>query len=91
MAVHGRTGPEVSDHLGWTFHHANPNRTGTPRKVMTIIYVDADIRVIPPVNPAHFGVLANVIPGAKVGGLIDTPVNPVLWPPVAATYRRIHE
>ena len=22
---------------------------------MTIIYVDADIRVIPPVNPAHFG------------------------------------
>jgi ectoine hydroxylase-related dioxygenase (phytanoyl-CoA dioxygenase family) len=72
---------EVSYHFGWTFHHANPNRTGTPRKVMTIIYVDADIRVIPPVNPAHFGLLEHVIPGAKVGGLIDTPLNPVLWPP----------
>lgn len=72
---------EVSYHFGWTFHHANPNRSGTPRKVMTIIYVDADIRVIPPVNPAHFGLLEHVIPGAKVGGLIDTPLNPVLWPP----------
>jgi hypothetical protein len=76
---------EVSYHLGWTFHHANPNRTATPRKVMTVIYVDAAIRVIPPVNPAHFGVLENVIPGAQVGGLIDTPVNPVLWPPPAAS------
>ena len=76
---------EVSYHLGWTFHHANPNRTATPRKVMTIIYVDSEIRVIPPVNPAHFGVLENVIPGAKVGGLIDTPVNPVLWPTAAAS------
>jgi ectoine hydroxylase-related dioxygenase (phytanoyl-CoA dioxygenase family) len=76
---------DVSYHLGWTFHHANPNRTETPRKVMTIIYVDADIRVIPPVNPAHFGVLENVIPGAVVGGLIDTPVNPVLWPVATAS------
>jgi ectoine hydroxylase-related dioxygenase (phytanoyl-CoA dioxygenase family) len=72
---------EVSYHLGWTFHHANPNHTGTPRKVMTIIYVDAEIRVSPPVNRAHLAVLRDVIPGAKVGGPIDTPVNPVLWPP----------
>lgn len=72
---------EVSYHLGWTFHHANPNRTETARKVMTIIYVDADIRVTPPVNPAHYGVLENVITGAEVGGLIDTPLNPVLYPP----------
>ena len=75
---------EVSYHLGWTFHHANPNKTATPRKVMTIIYVDADIRVTPPVNPADFGVLENVIPGAVVGGLIDTPMNPVLFPPATA-------
>lgn len=75
---------DVSYHLGWTFHHANPNRTDIPRKVMTIIYVDAAIRVTPPVNPAHFGVLEHVIPGAEVGGLIDTPATPVLWPPAAA-------
>jgi hypothetical protein len=29
-------------------------------------------------------VLENVIPGAVVGGLIDTPVNPVLFPPATA-------
>jgi Phytanoyl-CoA dioxygenase (PhyH) len=75
---------EVSYHLGWTFHHANPNRTTTPRKVMTIIYVERDIRVTPPVNPAHFGLLEHVIPGAQVGGLLDTPANPVLWPPGAS-------
>jgi ectoine hydroxylase-related dioxygenase (phytanoyl-CoA dioxygenase family) len=74
---------EVSYHLGWTFHHANPNQADSPRKVMTIIYVDAEIRVTPPVNPAHFGLLEHVIPGAKVGELIDTPLNPVLWPPAA--------
>jgi len=76
---------EVSYHLGWTFHHANPNRTDAPRKVLTIIYVDADIRVTEPVNPAHHGVLETVIPGAQVGGVIDTPVNPVLWPSAAAS------
>jgi hypothetical protein len=52
---------------------------------MTIIYVDSEIRVIPPVNPAHFAALENVIPGAKVDGLIDTPVNLVLWRAGAAS------
>ena len=32
---------DISYHLGWVFHHAGPNRSQTPRRVMTIIYVDA--------------------------------------------------
>jgi len=71
---------EVSYHLGWTFHRANPNQTEAPRRVMTIIYVDARIRVTQPQNPAQWGVLENVIPGSAVGGEIDSPLNPVLYP-----------
>jgi len=70
---------EVSYHLGWTFHRARPNLSDQPRRVMTIIYVDADIRVTEPANPAHLGVLESILQGAQVGGLVDTPLNPVLY------------
>lgn len=71
---------EVSYHNGWTFHRANPNQTSEPRRVMTIIYVDAAIRVTEPQNPAHWGVLENVMPGAKVGGEVNSHLTPVLYP-----------
>lgn len=70
----------VSYHLGWTFHRASPNETDQPRRVMTIIYVDAAIRVTEPENPAHHGVLETVMPGARVGGLVESPLNPILYP-----------
>ena len=70
---------EVSYHLGWTFHRARPNQSNEPRRVMTIIYVDADNRVAEPTNPAHHDVLANIMPGAVVGGLVDSPMNPILY------------
>lgn len=38
----------VSFHSGWTFHRAAPNQTDTPRRVMTMIYVDADVNVTEP-------------------------------------------
>ncbi len=70
---------DVSYHLGWTFHRARPNLSTEPRRVMTIIYVDADITITEPRNPAHHGLLDSVLTGAKVGGRIETPMNPVLY------------
>jgi hypothetical protein len=70
---------EVSYHLGWTFHHAAPNRSGRPRRVMTVIYMDADITVSPPVNDNQRQDLRVWLPGAEVGSVPDTPLNPVLY------------
>lgn len=70
---------EVSYHLGWTFHHASPNDTNIPRRVMTIIYIDADMVIAEPVNRAQHADLATWFPGAKPGEVPDTPLNPVLY------------
>jgi ectoine hydroxylase-related dioxygenase (phytanoyl-CoA dioxygenase family) len=70
---------EVSYHLGWTFHRASPNRTSIPRRVMTIIYVDADITVAEPVNDSQRNDLAAWMPGTSVGETPRSARNPVLW------------
>lgn len=70
---------DVSYHLGWTFHRAGPNRSSTPRRVMTIIYIDADIRVTEPVNDPQRTDLATWMPGAVIGQPPDTPLTPVLY------------
>jgi ectoine hydroxylase-related dioxygenase (phytanoyl-CoA dioxygenase family) len=54
---------DVSFHKGWTFHRAGPNRTETPRRAMTVIYLDADIRVATPTNRHQAGDLAGWMPG----------------------------
>jgi len=41
---------EVSYHLGWTFHRAGANTSTGPRRVMTIIYMDENIRAASPKN-----------------------------------------
>jgi ectoine hydroxylase-related dioxygenase (phytanoyl-CoA dioxygenase family) len=70
---------EVSYHLGWTFHRADPNYSPIPRRVMTIIYMDADVKVSRPVNDNQRADLARWLPGADIGGIPDTPLNPVLY------------
>jgi ectoine hydroxylase-related dioxygenase (phytanoyl-CoA dioxygenase family) len=70
---------EVSFHAGWTFHRAGPNRTSTPREVMTVIYMDQDMRLAAPRNANQQADWDGWCPGAKIGELIDTPLNPVLW------------
>jgi ectoine hydroxylase-related dioxygenase (phytanoyl-CoA dioxygenase family) len=70
---------EVSFHLGWTFHRAGPNRTDRPRSVMTIIYMDRDMRLAEPANRNQQIDRAAWCPGAEVGEVIDTPKNPVAW------------
>ncbi len=69
---------EASFHLGWTFHRAGGNTTSTPRRVMTVIYIDADVVISQPVNDHQQADLAAWFPGAGPGQVPDTPLNPVL-------------
>lgn len=70
---------DVSYHLGWTFHRAAPNRSTHPRKVMTIVYADAEIRATTPLTREHRDSYAVSFPGVESGGLLDTPLNPIIW------------
>ena len=74
---------EVSFHLGWTFHRAGPNRSQAPRSVMTVIYMDRDMRLKAPENHMQQQDWEKWCPGAHVDEVIDTPKNPVLFEPVA--------
>lgn len=69
---------EVSFHLGWTFHRAGPNRSATPRSVMTVIYMDSAMRLKAPDNHMQQADWGRWCPGAAVDEVIDTPKNPVL-------------
>jgi ectoine hydroxylase-related dioxygenase (phytanoyl-CoA dioxygenase family) len=71
---------DASFHAGWLFHRAGPNTTGSPRRVMTIIYMDAAMRLKAPENANQELDRDTWCPGARVGEVIDTPLNPVLYP-----------
>ncbi len=86
MARHGfafDSGPfelgEISFHLGWTFHKAGANVSQNPRAVMTVIYMDANMRLGRALNPIQENDRQQWCPGAVEGAVIDTPKNPVLW------------
>jgi ectoine hydroxylase-related dioxygenase (phytanoyl-CoA dioxygenase family) len=70
---------EVSFHLGFTFHRAGPNKLPRPREVMTIIYMDKDMRLAEPKNKNQQSDWDGWCNGAKIGEIIDTPTNPVLF------------
>ncbi len=70
---------EVSFHAGWTFHRAAPNTTAKPREVMTIIYMDEDMRLTEPVNKYQEVDRATYCPGIAVGEMIHSPMNPLVW------------
>jgi ectoine hydroxylase-related dioxygenase (phytanoyl-CoA dioxygenase family) len=70
---------EASYHLGWTFHHASPNTTQSPRRAMTVIYIDAEIVITEPTNDNQREDLASWFPGAEPGETPATPLNPVLY------------
>lgn len=70
---------DVSYHLGWTFHRASPNGSSVPRRVMTIIYMDADIQISQPVNESQRGAINGHLGGTKIGQVPDTAANPVLY------------
>ena len=70
---------EISLHAGWAFHRAGPNRSASARSVMTIIYIDAAMRLAEPVNPMQENDRRDWCPGVAVGDVIASPLNPVLY------------
>ena len=70
---------EISFHSGWVFHRAGVNSSAGMRKVMTIIYMDADMKLKQPENENQLDDWNRWCPGAKVGEVIDSPINPVIY------------
>lgn len=70
---------EVSFHSGWVFHRAGANKTDKMRKVMTIIYMDKDMILKEPENENQLKDWEVWCPGAKVGEIIDTVLNPISY------------
>lgn len=70
---------EVSFHSGWVFHRAGANTTGAMRKVMTVIYMDKNMRLKNPENDNQVADWNKWCPGAKIGEVINTPFNPVIY------------
>jgi ectoine hydroxylase-related dioxygenase (phytanoyl-CoA dioxygenase family) len=69
---------EISFHSGWVFHRAGANSTNQMRKVMTIIYMDRDMRLKQPENNNQLNDWNTWCPGATVGEIINTSINPIL-------------
>jgi hypothetical protein len=70
---------EVSYHSGWTFHRAGANISAQPRNVMTVIYMEDGIRLAAPTSKARQNDWDTWMPGAKIGEVVDTALNPVLY------------
>jgi ectoine hydroxylase-related dioxygenase (phytanoyl-CoA dioxygenase family) len=56
---------DVSFHRGWTFHRAGLNHTQTPRRAMTVIYLDADLTAPPRTNDNQVRELPRWFPGVS--------------------------
>ena len=71
---------EVSFHSGWVFHRAGANTTDQIRRVMTVIYMDKEMRLKTPENEGQQNDWDTWCPGVSIGAVIDSPLNPVLYP-----------
>ena len=70
---------EISFHSGWIFHRAGANVTNEMRKVMTIIYMDKNMVLKSPENENQKIDWETWCPGAVIGEIINSPINPVLY------------
>lgn len=70
---------EISFHSGWVFHRAGGNFSNEMRKVMTIIYMDKDMKLKNPENKNQINDWNTWCPGATIGEVINSPLNPVLY------------
>lgn len=81
MTTHGAMSPgDATFHSGWTIHGAPPNPTDRVREIMTVIYMDADARVVAPDNANRADDLATWLPGCTPGDPAASRLNPVVWP-----------
>jgi ectoine hydroxylase-related dioxygenase (phytanoyl-CoA dioxygenase family) len=70
---------DVSFHAGWTIHRAPGNRGDIPRRVMTIIYMDAALEVAQPANRFQHADWAAFLDSRPAGSVASGPLNPMLW------------
>ena len=70
---------EVSYHSGWTYHRAGSNVSGKARKVMTVIYMDKDIRIVEPTNIPRTNDWKAWLDSKPVGSIADGSLNSVLF------------
>jgi ectoine hydroxylase-related dioxygenase (phytanoyl-CoA dioxygenase family) len=70
---------EISFHSGWVFHRAGANVTSQMRKVMTIIYMDKNMILKNPENENQVKDWHTWCPGAEIGKVIDTKLNPTIF------------
>ena len=70
---------EVSFHSGWTYHRAGANASGKARKVMTMIYMDKDIKVIEPTNKYRTADWERWLCSKEISTVADGKLNPVLY------------
>jgi len=70
---------EVSFHSGWVFHRAGANTTNQMRKVMTVIFMDKDMILKNPENKNQINDWNTWCPGATIGEVINSPINPIIY------------
>jgi ectoine hydroxylase-related dioxygenase (phytanoyl-CoA dioxygenase family) len=70
---------EISFHSGWVFHRAGANKTKHMRKVMTVIYMDSQMKLKAPENKNQQADWDTWCPGAQIGEVINSPLNPVIF------------
>lgn len=70
---------EVSYHAGWTFHRAGPNTSDTPRKVMTMIYMDQEQTITKPLNSYQEADWTTWLESFPIGSKPESSLNPVLF------------
>ena len=70
---------EISFHSGWIFHRAGANHTADMRRVMTIIYMDKNMKLKKPENENQQIDWDTWCPGAGIDEVIDTSLNPILF------------
>ena len=70
---------EISFHSGWIFHRAGANVTNDMRKVMTVIYMDKEMILKKPDNKNQENDWNTWCPGAKIGEVIQTPLNELIY------------
>lgn len=70
---------DVSFHSGWTIHRAGSNDTAIPRRVMTMIYMDKDIRIAEPKHAAQKLDHEIWLDSRPIGSIPDSPLNPILY------------
>ena len=70
---------DVSFHSGWTCHRAGPNVTDQTRAAFTIIYMDADTKMLLPEHDSQRTDAALWLPGIQPGELAASHLNPLLY------------